>query len=141
MHDALGVRGLERVGDLDGQIQQPLRSERLALDHVLQRGAFQQLHDDEGLAFVLADLVDGADVRVIQGCGRPRLTPKPVEGALVPRRLAWQELERDVAIEDGVLRAIDDAHAAASQLLDDAIVRHGTTDHEGSGKEDPRRRL
>jgi hypothetical protein len=36
-------------------------------DAVLQRQAIQELHHDEGLAFVLSNLVDGADVGMVEG--------------------------------------------------------------------------
>ncbi|HEV8523761.1 MAG TPA: hypothetical protein VGQ71_04625 [Terriglobales bacterium] len=47
--------------------------ERLALNGVLQRLALHQLHSDEGLAVVLADVMNGADVRMVEGGGGRRL--------------------------------------------------------------------
>jgi len=37
-----------------------------SLDAVLQGLAFQVLHDDEGLSLMLTNVVDGADVGMIQ---------------------------------------------------------------------------
>jgi hypothetical protein len=39
-----------------------------------------------------------------------------------------QELQRDEAMEPGVLGFVDHAHAAAAELLDDAVVREGLPD-------------
>jgi hypothetical protein len=33
---------------------------------MLKRVPFEILHDDEGLSFMLADLVNGADLRMVQ---------------------------------------------------------------------------
>ena len=67
MDDALGVRGVEAFGDLHRDIEQALQIEALPGDPVLQRLALEDLHDDERAAGVLVDLVNGADVPVIQG--------------------------------------------------------------------------
>ena len=67
VHDSLAVRGVEGVGDLQAQVQDLLGAEPPGADAVLQRLPLQALHDDEGPSFVLADVVDGADVGVIQG--------------------------------------------------------------------------
>ena len=67
MCDALRVGGLQRVGDLDTQFQQLVGREGLGGDAMLERLPFQQLHHDEGLAFVSADVVNGADVGMVEG--------------------------------------------------------------------------
>ena len=36
-------------------------------DQVLERGAVQKLHDEEGASIVLADVVNRADVGMVQG--------------------------------------------------------------------------
>ena len=64
--DTFGVRGIERVGNLQRQIDEAIVRQRFAADRLVERCTFQQLHDDEVLAGVFADVVDRADVRVIQ---------------------------------------------------------------------------
>jgi len=66
MDDALGVRRIESVGDIDADLQYSLQLQRATGDQVLQCSAIQKLHDDEGLAFVLPDLVDCAYIGMVQ---------------------------------------------------------------------------
>ena len=66
MDDARSVSGVKRVGDVDGDREQNLRFQRPPGDAMLQRHPVQKLHDDERLTFVLADLVDRADVGMVQ---------------------------------------------------------------------------
>jgi hypothetical protein len=54
---------------------------------------------------------------------------KAFERLQVLRHILGQELERDKATEGGVLGLLDHAHAAAAQLLEDAVVRDGLADH------------
>ena len=67
--DAFGVSGIESVGNFDSQRQQHLGLEWPSRDAVLQGRAIQILHHDEGTAFVLAEIVDGANAGVIEGRG------------------------------------------------------------------------
>ena len=66
MHDALRVRGVERVGDLRAELEHFVERQRAARDAILQRLAVEQLHHHELLAVVRADVVERADVRVIE---------------------------------------------------------------------------
>ena len=74
------MRGIKCVSDLDGEIRQEVGLERLALDQVLERLSFQQLHGDKGMAFVLVDVVYHADVRVIEGGSGARLALESFQG-------------------------------------------------------------
>jgi len=65
MDDSFPVRGVERVGDLDAQIEHSLDLHRLAPDPVPERLALQQFHGNEAAPIGLVDFVDRADVRVI----------------------------------------------------------------------------
>ena len=47
----------------------------------------------------------------------------------VPGQLVRQELERHLAAEARVFGLVDDAHAAAADLLEDPVVREGLADH------------
>ncbi len=128
MDDPLGVRGVERVGDLDAEIEDLLQLERLALDAVLERLAFQELHGDEALALVFADFIDGADVGMVERRGGARLALEARQRLLVAGDIFGQELERHHAAELGVLGLVDHAHAPAAQLAQNAIVGKRATD-------------
>ena len=65
--DPGGMRRFERVGDLDRQWQQLIEIERAPGDAMLQRHALEKLHHEERATVLFADIVDGADVGVIQG--------------------------------------------------------------------------
>jgi hypothetical protein len=41
----------------------------------------------------------------------------------------WQELQGDKSVQPGVFSLVNDAHPAAPQLFDDAVVRDGLADH------------
>ena len=73
-------------------------------------------------ALVLADVVDGADVGVVERGGGARLAAEARQRGGVAGHLFGQELERDLAAEPGVDGAVDDAHAAAAELVEDSIV-------------------
>ncbi len=64
--DAGGVRRFERVGDLDRERQQLIDLERAPGDAMLQRHPLEELHDEERATVLFADIVDSADVGVIQ---------------------------------------------------------------------------
>jgi len=67
VNDALRVGGIERVGNLDGDIEQAIEFHRPAVDGMFQGAAVEEFHGDESFAVVLADIVDGADAGVVQG--------------------------------------------------------------------------
>ena len=62
--DALAMRRVQRIGDLDGNGQQEVRIHRPSCDGVLQRLAVEELHDHEGPPVFLAN-VEG---RPTPGC-------------------------------------------------------------------------
>jgi hypothetical protein len=53
---------------------------------LFQRPAFQQLHGDEGLAFVFVNVVDGADAVMIQRRRRTRFALEVFQGHGVDAR-------------------------------------------------------
>ena len=66
VNDAFGVGRVERVRNLNSEREQRLQFQRTVSDRVLQGLAIQILHGNERLAFVLPNLVNCADVGVIQ---------------------------------------------------------------------------
>ena len=78
---------------------------------------------------MLVDVVDRADVRVVERRGRLGLASEPLQGDLITEELLGQELERHAASQPRVLGLVDDTHPSAAELVDDPIVGDGLTDH------------
>jgi hypothetical protein len=125
----LRMRGVQSVGDLDGQREHCLVIQRLSGDQMLQGHAIQKLHGDERLLAMFADFVDGANVGMIERRCGARFAAKAFERLRVARQFIGQELEGDEAAEFGVFGLVDHAHAAAAEFFDDAVVGDGLVDH------------
>ena len=115
----------------------------VVLAHPLAQGrAVHILHDEEQLFAIAADVVNRRDVRVLEARHRLGLVAEPLNQALVsiadlsvlqrqpkPR---IQELQRDLAIELGVMSGIHDPHPAGTDQAFDLVA----TDH-GARREQP----
>lgn len=64
--DPFPVSGIEPVGDLDGEVQDPVEGKGPAGDFVLERPAVEVLHRNEVPSLEFVDIMDGADVRAIE---------------------------------------------------------------------------
>jgi hypothetical protein len=65
---------------------------------------------------------------MVQGGGSSGLAAKTLEGLRVAGHLLGQELQGDKTAQVGVFGLVNDAHAAAAELFDDAVVRDGLAD-------------
>src|ERR1700730_11142960 len=83
------------------------------------------------MALLLPDLVDGADIGMVESGGRLRLPLETGQGLRVLRHIIGQKLEGNKPVQVYVLGLVDHTHTAAAQFLDDAVVRDGLTDHSG----------
>jgi hypothetical protein len=134
MDDPLAVRRIERGRDLPADAkhlvhrQPPLHKaigERLPLDH---------LHHEVMRAALVPDVVERADVRMVQRRDRLRLALEPRLELRVRRKVARQNLDRDLALEPRVLRAPDLTHTACADGRDDLVraeERPGSNFHSG----------
>ncbi len=66
MDDSFHMRRIESVRNLNPQLQHLLKRQRLAGNAVLQRLTVQELHHDVCLTVFFADVINRADVRVIE---------------------------------------------------------------------------
>src|SRR5579884_4239531 len=97
MDNAGGVRGVQPVGDFDRQWKQRVEREgtrrlRFRANPLLQRGSIEKLHNDEQLVAIPLNLVNRANVRMIQRGGRPRLSPQALDRMWILLRLCGKEL-------------------------------------------------
>jgi hypothetical protein len=96
---------------------------------MLQRDAFHELHGDKHLAVLLANLVDRADVGMIQRRGCARLSPKTFHCLWDLGQILRKKLKRDKPAKGRVFGLVDNTHPAAAQLFNDAVARDGLADH------------
>src|SRR5262249_24579190 len=129
MNNACRVSRVESVGDLNSQTQQRFGLNRTSGDAMLQRQAVQKFHDDEWLTFMLPDFVDRANIGMVQGGSGLCLTLKARQCLRIVGHFVRQEFQGDKTMERYVLSLVHDAHTAAVQFFDDAVMRDGLSDH------------
>src|SRR5215469_457146 len=81
---------------------------------------------------MFADLVDRADIRMVESGSRSCLAAKTFKGLRVLRHVIREKFERNEPPKLDVLSFVDHAHTTAPDLFEDAIVRYGLTDHGDS---------
>ncbi len=98
---------------------------------MLERLAIQKLHGDEVLPLVLINLINRADVGMIERGGGSGLALEALERLRVFSQLFRQELEGNGPAEFQILGLVDDAHAPAPELFQNPEVRNGLADQLG----------
>ena len=73
------------------------------------------LHRDEGPAVSLSDLVDRADVRMVETGESPCFAEKPVAGRLIVQRVRMEQLQGHFTFEHRIVGAVDDTHPAGPE--------------------------
>ncbi len=133
--DAVGVGGGQAVGDLRGEREGLGGGERAALDLGPEALAVAKGHGDEHApVLALPDLVDGADVGIVEDRGRLGLVDEALAGLVVVGQLEGQELEGHGAPQLDVVGLVDDAHAAAADLAEDTVLaRDDSSGQEAAG--------
>jgi hypothetical protein len=89
----------------------------------------QQLHGDEVLAVRFVDLVNRADVRMIERRGSEGFPLELFAGGRIILQFLRQKLQGDMAVQLDVFGFVHHTHAAATELFQDPIVRDGLADH------------
>ncbi len=85
MDDRPGVREGQPLAHPGHDLQLAIEREvGVRLEELVEVGALEQLHDDEGAPAVLAEVVDLDDVAMVELARRPRLAEKPLPGLVVP---------------------------------------------------------
>src|SRR5208282_4035688 len=86
-------------------------------------------HGNKGLPVLLTDVVDGADVGVVERGRGLRFALKTRQRLGIASNLIGKELQGYETVQPNVLALIDHAHTAAAEFLDDAVMRDGFADH------------
>src|SRR5438132_10467588 len=136
MHDAGSMSSRERTGDLRGDIEDFCKLHRRVSHSLAQRLAIDKLGRDEMRALPhrptpsglpawgprcratapLVDLMDGDDVGMIQRGSGLGLLHKALHPIQMSSNIGSQNLQRNAAIEFGILRQIHLTHSALAKL-------------------------
>jgi hypothetical protein len=127
MDDAGAVRAVERIGDLDGDLERVAERQtrtaglRRPRESVGQRLAIQVLHDEIRGAPVVADVVERTNVRMRELRDRARLTIESLTKARIAGKGLGKNLDRHLAIQTGIARPIHLAHATSAERAADLV--------------------
>ncbi len=121
MDDPLPMRLTQCVGDLDSVAQELVERQRSALEALRQGLAFHALHHQEVHAVLMPDVVQRADVRMIQtrdclGLALEALAPFGIAG-----EVCGQDFDRHCSIQPRVARPVNFSHPARAQRRDDLV--------------------
>jgi hypothetical protein len=112
MDNAAGVSGRECIRDGNRDAQELVQWQAMSGNPCLQARPPHVLHNDEIDISGRFNLEDGDDVRVIESGGRPRLLHEPPASVLVREALGGKYLDRNLAPQARIARAIHFAHAS-----------------------------
>src|ERR1700741_2784641 len=115
MDDASSVRRIQCVSDVNSQRQYLIDLHRTIADTMLQRHSVQKFHDDERVAVVVADLINGADVGMVECGSGTRFPAKTLQRERVLGLLFRKKFQGDETAEFGVLSLVDDTHPSTAQ--------------------------
>ena len=121
MDNSPSVGGAEAVcnfqGDCDGIVQR----ERSPFEAFAQALSFETFGHDERGAVMLADVVDGKDIRVVECPGRSRFVCKTTHAFGIGREVRQHDLDRHMASETLVPSAPHFASAACPKQAFDRV--------------------
>ena len=78
---------------------------------------------------MFADLVNGADVGMVQGGGSASFASKALEGLRVPCQVFGQKLQGNKTPQLGIFGFVHDTHTATAKFFEDAVVRNRLANH------------
>ncbi len=114
MNDAGAVCCIECTRQLDRTAECEVERERALLEPLGERLAIEVLHDQICRAVLFADVVQRADVRVVELGNRARFTIEALAETRVGGERVRQDLDRDGAVETGIAGLVDLAHTAGT---------------------------
>src|SRR6202140_4097730 len=129
VHDARSVSGVERVSNVDRNGEKNFPFQGPPANAMLKRQAVQKLHGQEERAVFLPNLMDRADIGMVEGGSGASFAAETFQCLGILRPIVGEKLKGDKSTQRDVFGLVNHAHATAAEFLDDAVVRDGTPDH------------
>src|SRR5215475_577975 len=95
---------------------------------MFQRLPVQKLHGDEGTPTRFANVVNRTDIGMVQCGGSLSFAPKSCECMLVTGDTLRKEFQGNEAMQTDVFGLVHHTHTAATELLNNAVMRDGLAD-------------
>jgi hypothetical protein len=131
MNDALTVGSFKRFGDLFGDDKRLIHRDGTTRHPLVEAFTIDEFKDEELLAVRFLQPVDRADVRMIERSEDLRLTTEAHQTLGLVCERVRQSLQRNIATELCVSRAIDLAHAALPEERHDFVGAEATARSQG----------
>ena len=112
MNNVFAMSRVERIGNLDAVLQNEFGLEGMIADLIGERLAHQQFHHDKLLAIMFFDLIDGADVGMVEGGGRAGLAQEARRNFRAALETIGQHLDGDAASQAQIFRFVNYSHSA-----------------------------
>src|SRR5882724_7169391 len=132
MNNSRLMGGSERTGHLDSDISSFTDLHSSAHQTLTQRLTFDQFAGDVMNRVILADLVNGQDVWMIERNDCVRFLFKPLQPLCVACKAQGQEFERGFPPRDNIGGKIDFAHPAGAYLFGNFVVTDRLADEQVS---------
>ena len=131
VNDPLLVGSFQCFRDLPRDWQCLVERKRPTRNSISEGLSFDQFHDEGERAARIFDAMNGGDVRMIEGGQHFRFALEPCKSLGISGERVRQDLQRNVALQPGVARAIDLAHAAGADGADDFVGTESGTRSKG----------
>jgi hypothetical protein len=131
MSDSLAVGMVQAFGNLNRIADRQFKRQRALPETGSERFTFHQLHDEELLLVVSADVVQHADVRVVEagdGFGFPL---EPFAKARILCDVKVEDLQGDGPPQTSVARSVNFTHAACPEQRGHLVRAETDTGRQG----------
>ncbi|MEJ2190107.1 MAG: hypothetical protein P8Y93_11990 [Acidobacteriota bacterium] len=132
--DTLGVGRPEAGSHIAGDFHDPLDRHPAFPQAIPEVLPFEKLHDRKGDTILVPEVIDGENVRVGEPGDGAGFSFEAFDLPGIGGGGFAEDLDRDLAFEPGVHGAVDDAHAALAQSVEDLISPEGAPDQCGHGQ-------
>jgi hypothetical protein len=88
MNDSLSVSRIQGITRLDSDLEYFLKGERFILNSLFKGSTLEKLHHHEGVVGFFTDIIDSADIGVIQGRGGTCFTLETFQGKPILGKLS-----------------------------------------------------
>ena len=131
MDDAVLVRMGKRASKLCTELAHHVDWQASWRDDLGQRWSIDELHDEHGPVFVFDDVVQRANVRMIERRNSARLLTESPQRFGILHQLGREEFQRDVAAEATVTGAVHVTHTARTNRGQNLVGAEAGAGNEG----------